>query len=622
MLVLRVLLLVIWAPAGSPAVSRADEPSKSPSDSIADCPALAGECQSDAWVRRRCPTTCKEAATGGMVRGDVNSASSGLPPARSGHCAQILDVDHTHPCANMIAHYTTMESILDEDARAEVLAQVERYTEIIRSPQCTTAWTAYQCIMNHPLCLEQGIGDSCRNRCDVDPRLVKGGLATTIADSAGEFNEKNGTLRLLPCKSHCQQVRLCGYPMEHDCSSLFSGTALDAWRPAEPVESSHSCLRPTGIKGELVNHELHTVLRFPYSRWRLNELKLDVGSSLRPQLFLHLRGGGRASFGSWNNAFGVGDRALIDFALAEHPRLADVLEIGTGSGLTSLHFGMMSRLRGGTMHSFDVKDHRSTSIKAAWLPNMHFHETDAFPVAAVRGLSNQTCTAHNTKGEKDGLDPQLQSGCACPSGAEPNGHIWESPLWSEELTRKFAVLCRSTEVTEALRSLRPNRTFAFFDADKLNEVALYASLLHPGDMFAIHDWDDMVSFREVLPITHRIGFEPVYTELAETLMSSVRLFAASGYAEMGRFLDPGGGVSPQFSANCISIADRAEWAKIFNDQSWPAEWEPIDMQGFSKSCQKCLQQPYFVNKQAEWGTRFLACAQKLAPYESGRNDGL
>jgi len=124
--------------------------------------------------------------------------------------------------------------------------------------------------------------------------------------------------------------------------------------------------------------------------------------------------------------------------------------------LTSLHFGMMSRLRGGTMHSFDVKDHRSTSIKAAWLPNMHFHETDAFPVAAVRGLSNQTCTAHNAKGGKDGLDPQLQSGCACPSGAEPNGHIeWGRPPCSDRLceSRPIWPKCYRCEQSNGVREV-------------------------------------------------------------------------------------------------------------------------------------------------------------------------
>jgi hypothetical protein len=141
-------------------------------------------------------------------------------------------------------------------------------------------------------------------------------------------------------------------------------------------------------------------------------------------------------------------------------------------------------------------------------------------------------------------------------------------------------------------------------------------------MFAVHDWDDMVSFREVLPITQRIGFEPVYTELAETLMSSVRLFAASGYADTGKVLDPGD-PAPDVteSSHCVMKADRAEWAKIFNEQSWPAEWEPIDTQGLSRVCQKCLQQPYFENRRAEWGVRFLACAQKWAPHESMFSDG-
>lgn len=76
--------------------------------------------------------------------------------------------------------------------------------------------------------------------------------------------------------------------------------------------------------------------------------------------------------------FGHGDRVFLDFILSRHrDDVRDIVEFGSGGGITSLYLGMAAAIRGGTLETFDVVDARSDGARRAWLPNMIQHVGDA-----------------------------------------------------------------------------------------------------------------------------------------------------------------------------------------------------------------------------------------------------
>lgn len=68
------------------------------------------------------------------------------------------------------------------------------------------------------------------------------------------------------------------------------------------------------------------------------------------------------------------DFIFIDFVLTKHFEFKNFLEIGTGSGIQSLYYGLITRSRRGKFNTFDENDFRSQRIKRGWTDNMMFHK--------------------------------------------------------------------------------------------------------------------------------------------------------------------------------------------------------------------------------------------------------
>ena len=76
---------------------------------------------------------------------------------------------------------------------------------------------------------------------------------------------------------------------------------------------------------------------------------------------------------------------LLNYLLALIPNASHFVELGTFTGITSLYFGMIARLRGGKLVTFDIKDWREETVKNAWLPqSMEFILADVETVAHPR----------------------------------------------------------------------------------------------------------------------------------------------------------------------------------------------------------------------------------------------
>lgn len=66
------------------------------------------------------------------------------------------------------------------------------------------------------------------------------------------------------------------------------------------------------------------------------------------------------------------DHMFTEFLLVAHPLLANITEVGTKSGTTSLFLGLVAKMRGGDLITFDKDDWRIDEVKRGWLDNMHF----------------------------------------------------------------------------------------------------------------------------------------------------------------------------------------------------------------------------------------------------------
>lgn len=72
---------------------------------------------------------------------------------------------------------------------------------------------------------------------------------------------------------------------------------------------------------------------------------------------------------------GHGDLLLLDLVLCQHPQWVNLVELGTGSGLTSLYIGISAKLRGGTLHTYD-HGNPAPQFKRAWPDCISYHQQD------------------------------------------------------------------------------------------------------------------------------------------------------------------------------------------------------------------------------------------------------
>lgn len=182
-------------------------------------------------------------------------------------------------------------------------------------------------------------------------------------------------------------------------------------------------------------------------------------------LRLHKDKKSRSLFGKLAaNSFGHGDLLFLDFVLCKHPEWKHCIELGTGSGLTTLYLGMCFQLRGGTVWTYDNRKQRGRMFHEHFGENVIFEETDVL---------------------------------------------------SEPLPQIVGQVSH------------PDRFVLFDNGCKREEVAMYAEHLKPGAGFIVHDWPREFG-PEDLPAILAMGFEEKYTAKAEMLQSCCRCFVRTG----------------------------------------------------------------------------------------------
>lgn len=168
------------------------------------------------------------------------------------------------------------------------------------------------------------------------------------------------------------------------------------------------------------------------------------------------------------------DYYYIDFVLTRFQNIKHVVECGTFGGVTSLYFGMVTRGRGGELHSFDIFDHRPASTKSGWLDNMLFHREDI---------------------------------------------LYDQASWKSELELNFG-----DKNPNVIQLIQRNNTLAFYDSIKCLEIKMYAQFQPVGSVFLTHDWDTEVNEDCIRETLQRHNFIPLYTDLASSIGTRVRGF--------------------------------------------------------------------------------------------------
>jgi len=169
---------------------------------------------------------------------------------------------------------------------------------------------------------------------------------------------------------------------------------------------------------------------------------------------------------SFSPQFGWGDLMMLDFAFSAHKELQNIVEFGTYVGVTSLYLGLITRVRGGSVKTFDISDHRHGVVQNAWLPNME--------------------------------------------------HI---------LTN----LLETPPRPEVIKAASQEKTLYFFDnGDKPYEcnrfIEYVAKAKKPSNVICTHDWDIEITLESIHSQLDVYGYQPWAFEHAEMLGSHVRCF--------------------------------------------------------------------------------------------------
>lgn len=79
------------------------------------------------------------------------------------------------------------------------------------------------------------------------------------------------------------------------------------------------------------------------------------------------------------------DQIMLDHLMFTHPEWANIIELGTYTGITALLLGMTCRVRDGKFWTVNKTDDRVPQVKAAWLPNMTQLFMDILPGDCAQG---------------------------------------------------------------------------------------------------------------------------------------------------------------------------------------------------------------------------------------------
>jgi len=155
------------------------------------------------------------------------------------------------------------------------------------------------------------------------------------------------------------------------------------------------------------------------------------------------------------------DWLFLDMVLASHPEWTNLVETGSYYGLTSLYLGVIAKLRGGQLHTFDNIDQRKREVVEAWPDCVHFCHEDILESA--------------------------------------NG--------------------------ELMRWLKKPYTFAFFDnGHKVAEVVMYAKFLPVGGGFVVHDCGVEWQEKDIAYPIKAYNFEKHMEDVALELGTSCRAY--------------------------------------------------------------------------------------------------
>ena len=155
------------------------------------------------------------------------------------------------------------------------------------------------------------------------------------------------------------------------------------------------------------------------------------------------------------------DWIFLDLVLAAHPHWTNLVETGTSYGLTSLYLGTVAKLRGGELHTFDIRDQRRSRVLAAWPDCTYFHPGD--------------------------------------------------------------ILAETSD--ELVSQIGKPLTFVFFDnGEKLTELNMYAGHLTAGSGFIVHDCGYECRESDVIQVAEKYGCEPFMLDIALDLGTSCRAF--------------------------------------------------------------------------------------------------
>lgn len=156
---------------------------------------------------------------------------------------------------------------------------------------------------------------------------------------------------------------------------------------------------------------------------------------------------------------GHGDFLFLDFLLCQRPLWRNIVELGTGSGLTTLYIGMCAACRCGRLATYDKR------FTTAW--------------------------------------------------------AWSS-LWPDCVTQKIEDVLTTKSKNVVADIERPGTFLICDNGKKIQEANMYAPHLEEGSGFAVHDWGHEIRLSDIHEMLQREGFVPLFHEEAEAMQSKLR----------------------------------------------------------------------------------------------------